>query len=337
LADKQDGFRWQELTANMADTSPSAPEFRLNAATARDYCQSVLATPRAESFWFLTGLAPYRGFSRPFCDRQDRWWWKAKPQFAWPLDFFTPFVQRPTFPPGKCMLGCQYPVAEHDANSRVNFNVIADLADYDLPRVASSKRRAVRKGLKNLEIGLLDPTDDPSTEEARVVWNSHVERTGWNTRFESAAFRERWRPLADHAGTVILSARERENGLLCAWVVGRLVEGCAWVDTIASHSDRLAHRPNDTLIFVLLYNAARTAGIHHANYFLRSALEPLERFKQSMGFRSDGLAARLRVNPLVALGLRILRPAVWRRLHGDQPKGERAPVERNTIEPSKSV
>lgn len=295
------------------------PPLRIVAASAEDYCRSILATRPAETFWFQTGTAPYRGFSRPFRDRDGRWWWRPKPQFAWPIDFFTPLDRPPRLPICGARLGCQYPAPPEQADSRVHFNVIVDLAGYDIDRVASQKRRAIRKGLKGHDFVSLDPRDDATTEEARVVWNSHVARTGWNTAFDAAQFARYWRPLADHAGTNVLGVRDKEHGALCAWLVARVVAGCVFIDTIASHSDRLENRPNDAIIFAALWQAARTAGARHANYFLRSGLETLEHFKQSLGFDSSGLPSKLALNPLVAALLRRYRPHLWQRLVGDPP------------------
>ncbi len=297
----------------------SVPALAINVASEEEYCRSILSTRPAESFWFLAGTGPYESFSRPFCDRDGRWWWRAKPQFAWPFDFFSPYEKRPRLPRGEAMLGHQYPVTADQADSRVHFNVIENLAGYGLESVASQKRRAVRRGLRNLDIAPMNPLDATSAEEARIVWNSHVERTGWSTAYEWRAFERLWRPLADHAGTTILAARDRESGLLCAFLVLRTVAGCAWVDTIASHTDRLESRPNDAIIFAALHQAARAPGVRHANYFLRCKLPTLEAFKQSLGFNSDGLPARLELNPLVAFALKRLKPHIWQRLLGDPP------------------
>jgi hypothetical protein len=303
----------------------SVPEFetvalRLASATAEDYCRGILSVPHAETWWWQTGLAPYRGYSRPFKDRDGRWWWRIKPQFSWLIDFFTPLERPPRMPLGKSMFGWQYPVAPAEANSLTHFNVIEDINGFDLSRVADQKRRAIRKGLRGLIVAPLDPRDPAATEDARVVWNSHVERTGWNQVFDAKTYAEHWRPLADEPGTNVLGARDRATGGLAAWLVARIVEGTLYVDTIASHTDRTQHRPNDTLIFAALFNAARLepAGrVRHANYFLRSSLETLEKFKQSMGFDSSGIPSKLHVNPLAATALKAIKPAMWKRLQGD--------------------
>ena len=298
------------------------PRIALAAASASEYCESVLAAGGMETWWWQQGLArflPYRGFSRPFRDHDGRWWWRPKPQFAWTMDFFEPLERAPRFPRFRSVLGCQYPVREEQANSLAHFNMIQSVEGYDLDRVASQKRRAIRKGVSHLGIVPLDPNDRQTAAEACEVWNSHVDRTGWSRRFDGSTFAKYWRPLADMAATSVLGARDSRTGVLCAWLIARVVEGTAYVDTIASHSDRLEHRPNDTLIFVLLYNAARSEGVRHAHYFLRSALDPLEKFKQSLGFDSSGVPARVEVHWLAAWGLRRFKPQIWRRLHGDWP------------------
>lgn len=295
------------------------PRIALKPTSTSDYCESVLSIRGMETWWWLHGLAPYRGYSRPFRDRDGHWWWRAKPQFAWTMDFLQPLERAPRLPKFKRLLGYQYPVEGKLANSLVHFNIIHHLEGYDLERVASQKRRAIRKGLKQLNIVALDPCDPQDAQQANEVWNSHVERTGWNSAFDGRAFAEHWRPLADMAATNVVGARDKQTGVLCAWLITRTVGGTVYVDTIASHTQRLEHRPNDTLIFSMLYNAARSEGVRHANYSLRSDLAPLEKFKQSLGFESGGLPACVQVNWLAALALRQFKPAIWRRLHGDWP------------------
>ena len=143
-------------------------------------------------------------------------------------------------------------------------------------------------------------------------------RTEWNTQFDAATFARHWAPLRDMAGTNVLGARSLATGALCGWLVARVVGDMLHLDTIASHTDRMADCPNDALDYVALYNAARQ-GVRRANYFLRSSLEPLERFKRSLGFDPAGIPARLVVHPVAALALRLIKPAAWTRLHGDWP------------------
>lgn len=306
----------------MSNVKPAegVPQITLRTASVDEYCRSILATPRAEMWWFQTGDAPKPGYSRPFQGSDGHWWWLPKPRFAWAADFWTPFERPPRMPLSRGLLGYQYPVAFDFADSLAHFNVIRDLPGYDIKNVEMKKRGFVRKqGLVEIELTHLDPTSTREREEARIVWNSHVERTGWNATFSPDAFGDVWGPLADHAGTNVLGARDKQTGELCAFLITRVVGGCAFMDTIASHSERQKKRPNDTIIFIALYNAARMSGVRHANYFYRSDIRPLEKFKRSLGFDPYGLPSRLELNPLARCVLRLLKPGALRRLRGDWP------------------
>lgn len=304
----------------------------LQSATERDYCAFARRTRFNEIWWYFNGLASYRGFSRPFADRTGRWWYAVKPGFAWPVNFFARpesegrgFAFRP-------LLGWQYPVDAAIANSQVWMNVIHDLAAFDLARIDSDKRRAVRKGAKALDLIALDAADKRIAEAACEVWNSHVQRTGWNTPMNTERFTRSWRELRDWPGTTVVGARDRVSGALCSWVVARVIDGVVYVDTLASHTERLENRPNDTIVFAILSSAA-AAGVQKAHYSLRSSNESLERFKASMGFEAHGFPARLVLRWPVERLLRAFRPRAYRRLRGDPDWATNsAPLESATVD-----
>ena len=283
-----------------------------------EYCRAALRMHHNEFWWYLNGLAPYRGYSMPFQERGGRWWYRVKPGFAWPVDYFSPRIGRGgSRSPGPRLLGWQFPVADEIANSQVWMNVIHDLSGYGIGAVGSSKRRAIRKGLSSLVIEAVNPDDPALAEEAREVWNSHVDRTSWNRRMEIEPFRRTWSELAAWPGTTVLFARAVDGGAhLCAWLVARVIDSTAYVDTIASHTDRVDKRPNDALIFVCLSSGA-LAGVRRAHYSLKSNIQSLEEFKQSLGFVAHGFPSYLLLRWPVGPVLRILRPAIYKRLHGD--------------------
>ena len=281
------------------------------------YCLAARGKRHNEFWWYFNGLAAFRGFSTPFADSTGRWWYRVKPGLAYPVDFFTPVDHPPSLAFAKVFLGHQYPVAEAEADSFVRMNVIHDLSGYDLSAVHSNKRRAVRKGMKNLVVEAMDPANPDLAEEARIVWNSHVERTGWNSPMDSDRFRASWAELADWPGTTVLFARDQElRQTLCAWLLVRVIDNVVYVDTVASHTDRLANRPNDTIIFLALWSAARQ-GVRRAHYALESRLKSLEAFKASLGFETHPFPARLRLRQPVRLLLRLLRPRAYQRLLGN--------------------
>jgi hypothetical protein len=282
--------------------------------TEAEYCRAAAAAGHNEFWWYFNGAAPYRGYSRPF-EADGRWWFRVKPGFAWPVDFFRTLDGSPRQVARRALLGWQWPVSPEQANSAVAMNVIHDLTSYGIGSVASAKRRAVRKGLKNLRIGPAAAGDPALAREACEVWNSHVARTGWNQPMDAGRFAASWAELANWPGTTVLAARGGD-GLLCAWLIARCIDDVVYIDTIASHSDRREDRPNDAMIYLAL-TAASKAGLRRAHYSLQSSIASLEEFKQSLGFVAHRFAARLRLRWPVGPALRLLRPRIYRRLHGD--------------------
>ena len=76
----------------MIETS-ELPFLRLNRAAIAEYCTAAAAAKSNEFWWYFNGLAPWRGYSRPFPDDAGRWWYRVKPGFAWPVNFFDPISQ----------------------------------------------------------------------------------------------------------------------------------------------------------------------------------------------------------------------------------------------------
>jgi acetyltransferase-like isoleucine patch superfamily enzyme len=290
---------------------------RLARTTEDGYCRAAREVRHNEFWWYYNGLVPYPGFWKPFQDRRGRWWYHVKPGFAWPVDYFSPIRDHDEVAPGRLLLGWQCPVPEEQADSQVWLNVIHDLSGYDISRVVSNKRRAVRKGFHHLAIEVVDPADVALSREACVVWNSHVERTGWNKPMDERRFVNSWRELSRWPGTTVMTARDPGRGReLCAWLIARVIDDTVFIDTIASHTDRLTNRPNDTIIFACLASAA-AMGIHHAHYSLKSKLKTLEAFKESLGFVAHPFASRLKLHWPIGPILRIARPGIYMRLHGD--------------------
>jgi acetyltransferase-like isoleucine patch superfamily enzyme len=115
----------------------------------------------------------------------------------------------------------------------------------------------------------------------------------------------------------VITARDPNAGdQLCAWIIARVIDDTVFVDTIASHTDRLTHRPNDAIIFQCLV-LAEAMGIQHAHYSLKSKLETLETFKQSLGFVAHPFPSRLRLRRPIGPALKLARPEIYMRLLGD--------------------
>ena len=294
----------------------------------RNYCLYAQETRHCEIWWYFNGLAPYRGFSRPFADRSGRWWFCVKPRFAWPVNFFERVASPPRSAALSSLFGRQWPeFDEARVNSQVWMNVIHDLAGYGIERVDPDKRRAVRKGQKNLSIVRIKPDDPAVHQEACEVWNSHVIRTGWNATMRPAQFGQSWSELAAWPGTTVLATRDKQSGVMCGWLIARVIDDVVYVDTIASHTERLSNRPNDVIIFECLAQAARQ-GIRRAHYSLRSNIAPLEAFKQSLGFVPYAFPARLQLRWPVGPLMRLFAKSMYKRLRGDTDWADAEPAKR---------
>ncbi len=298
--------------ATPADTQP----VRLARATGDAYGQAARSARHNSPWWYINGLV--KRHRKPFADRTGRWWWLVKPGFAWPFDFFTSFTSADGVRPLRRLLGWQFPVNEPHADSRVHLNVIHQLHGYDLDRLENKKRRnTIRKALRELLIEPADPSDQRLIVEAQEVWDSHVARTGWNSPMSVETIGASWRELANWPGTTVLVARRRTDGSLCAWLIARIIDNTVFIDTLTSHSDRLESCPNDGLVFQCLRSAA-LLGVQHAHYALKSRIASLEAFKQALGFTPHPFPTKLHLRPFVGTLLRTMRPALYKRLCGDE-------------------
>ena len=198
----------------------------------------------------------------------------------------------------------------------MHFNVIRDLRGYGIETVARNKRRAIRKGLRSLDIRVVNPADKDVAAGACEVWNSHVERTDWNSAMSEEEFRQSWAELSDSPGTTVLVATEKEPPhTMCSWLIARIIDSVIYVDTIASHTERLRYRPNDAAIFMALVSA-EAQGVTKAHYSLKSNIESLERFKVSLGFEPYAFPSRLKLRGPVKLALMLFMPNAYKRLQG---------------------
>ncbi|MBI3835964.1 MAG: hypothetical protein HY287_16685 [Planctomycetes bacterium] len=282
------------------------------------YCRAVCTVQHNEFWWYYNGLTRRFRRQKPIQDSTGRWWWMVKPYFAWPVDFFRPITNAASVRPRPMLLGWQFPTIEAESNSIVRQNVISDLHGYGLDRIDRDKRRAVRRALRELRYEVVRPDDAAIAEEARVVWNSHVQRTGWNRTMGAEEFGQSWAELAQMPGSTVIAARESGGrGLLCAWMIARVLDETIYIDAIASHSDRVSGRPNDGLIFLALRSAAQ-AGAIRAHYSLLSRIESLEAFKRSLGFTPHPFACKLHLRRPIGAILHFLRPELYKRLQGDE-------------------
>ncbi len=297
-------------------SEPSVPQLALSHCSVEEYCLSLRGQRGAGFWWYQEPSDPSHNYSHPFQDADGAWWYQVKRGLAWPADTLQP-LQRPRLPFSKCFLGHQHLVADaKDGDSFLAFNVLENLSQYSLAALRD-KRRAVRKGLRLCSVIKLDRCDEGVVTECAAVWNSLVERTGWKMKLTPQAFVESWRKLLVLAGTSILVGTDKEQGGVAGFLIVKIFGSTAYVDTIASHSDKLALHINDALLYSFLMNAQQVTGVTRAHYSLVSNVTELERFKQSLGFVPTKFPACTHLTPGVGTALRLFFPQKFKRLVGD--------------------
>jgi hypothetical protein len=292
---------------------------QLNHATVDEYCRAF-AGPKRESgiWWYIRRHSLFGNFSLPFQDRSGSWWYQVKPWFCWPVEMLKAQVGKVRLPRNKSWIGFQHLTGKREgANSQLVLNVIDDLNLYDESRIIPDKRRTLRKGAKRCEVILLKEANKHIFQEALSAWNDLVARTGWKKPLTYREFEKGWKDLLDFPGTGILLAFERSRGLLAGWLIVRIFGGTAYVDTIASKSGLLGNAPNDILIYTFLRNAQRLSEVSRAYYSIKSMVEPLEKFKRSLGFEPKPFPATLCVRPGFHSLLKCVSPNHHKRLIGD--------------------
>ncbi len=292
------------------------PLIDLKHCTTDEYCRALVAEGDLP-FWWQHETPPDRNYAVPFQDTLGTWWYQVRPGYAWPADAVeaVPSPGR-KLPYKKTYLAYQHVVPEAErSNGALVVNMILDLPAYGA-RSIGDKRRAVRKGLKCCEVIAVETIDDRRMPGALKCWNDLVSRTGWRTLRDEAYIRRTWERIIAMPGTTILLAIDREKDDVAGFLIIRTFGRTSYVDTIASNSDLLDSRPNDILMWTMLRNAQRIDGVTRAHYSIKSDVEALEKFKQSIGFEPVRFPAMLHARPGMMTALRLLKPATYRRLTG---------------------
>lgn len=304
-----------------AKSGPQEIEFPRIALRHCDTEQYGIALHKARTlpFWWYQDLSRGgRNFSLPFQDSHGGWWYQVRPGFAWPVDAIDPIAGGGrTLPYRATFLGYQFVVPDGEAsNSTLVINTILDVPGYGVGSIDDKRRNAIRKGLRACEVVKVDAVDEAWVPGVVAAWNDLVGRTGWKSRRNATMVRETWTRLLDLPATTILLAIDRTSGRVAGFLITKVFGQTAYVDTIASSSDLLSSCPNDALMYAFIRNAQQIPAVRKIHYAIKSNVEPLERFKTSLGFAPNRFPARLCARPGLLLLLRGLRPQMYRRLTG---------------------
>lgn len=288
----------------------SVPDLRLKACSVDEHARALIEMRRLPFWWYQGTSRIFGNYSIPFQDEAGRWWYQVKPGLCWAVDCFRPV--RPDsvkMPFGKACFGFQH-VVENDtqANSHLVINAILDLGSYGLGFIDRKKRSNVRRGLEHCELSLLESFDEVVFEGCRAAWNDLSTRTGWKHRVDKAEFHESWKLLVSCAGVSVLVGRDRKSGQVAGFLITKIIGDTAYVDTIASRTDMLSLHINDAMMYSFLAASSRLPGVGKAHCAIKSYVEPLERFKVSLGFKPHPFPARTRLK----YGIELLMPLFFR-------------------------
>ncbi len=293
------------------------PPLMLRSSSTDEYCRALRACKR-NAFWaYQEPSAIFGLYGRPYQDSEGIWWYQVRPGFSWPADALAGLSPRRSPPFRGTYLGYQHCVPEGSpSNCSLVINVILNLAAYGAAAIDFKKRNKVRQGLKLCDMVLLERPERELIRSALEAWNSLVQRTGWKHIATEDQLFDQWSELLDLPATSILLAIDHASGRVAGFIISKIFGDTAYIDTIASNTELLSSKPNDALVFTFLKRAMLLAGVTRAHYAIKSTVTQLEEFKTSMGFVPHPFPAMLRARPGLFTMLRVLKPAMYKRLTG---------------------
>ena len=309
------------LVAEESVRSPThieAPPLSLQHCTVDDHARALIEV-RSLPFWWYQGTSRLLGnYSLPFRGKDGTWWYQIKPGLCWPVDFLRPLPAGHPGPPlARSLAGYQHIVAdERSANSHLVINAITELQGYGAARIGRTRRKAIRRGLRECELGVITGYDRATFEQCRRAWNDLSLRTGWKRPIDQLAFDASWRALIDLPGVSIIVARERRTGEVAGFRITKIIGDTAYGDTTASSTVSLDTNVNSAMMYAFLAGAASIPGVTKAHVALKSRLTSLEDYKTSFGFDAHRFPATTVLRPVVASAVRLLARGHYDRMTG---------------------
>lgn len=295
----------------------NVPDLALRNCTADEYCKVLQKMKGMGFWWYLDPANNHHTYSRPFLSPEAVWWYHIKPGLAWPADILTP-LEKTALTFRQRYLGCQYRTEDlRSQNSFLVFNVIEDIKHYSASSIDDKRRAAVRKGLRVCVLQVVDRFEKEIFDGSSKAWNHLVARTGWKQKLNSKLFEESWKKLLDLPGCTIMVGLDRQTGLVAGFLVVKVIERTAYIDTIASNDMTAPLNINDLLVYSFLMNAKNITNVQYIHYGLVSPVAELEKFKRSFGFKAKKYPATTILTPGVGLLLENFFSEKYNRLLGN--------------------
>lgn len=236
--------------------------------------------------------------------------------FFWPIDLLRPRERVIRKVPGT--LGHKMVVADPAlGNGHLNIMAAFDVMEFSLDSLAKDRRKGVRRGLKQVEVRVIENSAQLVREGAHEIDTSFRSRTQWGNAVSKEEFAARLGRLMSDPGMVWFGGYV--DGKLAGYISISVVNSNATMGTIASHSDYLSQRVNDVLVYEMCRLSAESGCVDKLAFGLHCAKETLNAFKESMLFKRRDLPAYTHVRWPIGWGLRLLRPSAYRRLLGSAP------------------
>ena len=220
----------------------------------------------------------------------------------------------------KAYLGYQSPV-KNGSNSFLCFTIIENLQQFDFLLISQASKRGIKLSKNKCHIKIIDTLSEGILKEAWEIWESLVARTGWRRgQFNKTFFEKSWLELLDIPGTTIVGCFENKSECLIAWLIVKIIDDIAYIDTIASHASYLSLRPNHLLTYMFIISVRNNPNIKKIHYGLKSSSDSLQAFKKSFGFQERNIPVYSKFNPVFEIVAKNFFRKTYSRLTGAHEK-----------------
>lgn len=253
-------------------------------------------------------------------EHRGRYWQEILPGFYEPLPYLARLrAEEATRPTWRCW-GYRAALADEDmaeAEAAMPIHIIRDLQSYGEWALKRQQKQDLRRALK--EMVFLHLTDSVLLEhQGYDVYSSHARRLNIRCGLQKSSYLEMIRNWTKDCRQLVIVGLC--NGVLCGYGHSYLVEDTGYLATLHIATEALQTNVGVALYFIILEVMQRrkislaTSGLH------RPENKGLAVFKRRVGFELTNIPCRFSVPPLVASGIRTLRPYTYYRFTGRVPQ-----------------
>ena len=150
--------------------------------------------------------------------------------------------------------------AQQGANSTLVIDSIPDPGSFGAARVGRSRRKLIRRGLRDCDVGVPASFDRATFDQCREAWKDLSRRAGWKRPMSQRAFDASWRLPLELPGVSIIVARDRASGTVAGFRITKIIGDTAYGDTTASATPLLESNVNSAMTSAFLASAATVPG-----------------------------------------------------------------------------